>query len=216
MTVLAALGLAAAGTASATPTSIIWNPSVDVQAPGTKHLGLDAYFPTEGDQAIIRNDLGLTWGVGSGFEIGVDYITPLADNFQFNAKFGIPERENAPAFAVGAQFFGDEDSAPNILYALVAKTFGTNGRFTFGGYTGNEDVIGAEESGFILAWDKTFNDKWWGAIDYSSGDNLYGQISVGGAYKFAPNASFMLAYLNFHGINGPNQDQITAQVDFDF
>lgn len=210
---VAGLGLLAAGTAFATPTSIIWNPSVDVQATGTGHVGLDTYWTTDGD-GVVANDLGLTWGVAPGFEAGVDYITPLANNFQFNAKYGIPEGENSPAFAVGAQFFGDTDTAPNILYALVAKTFGENGRITFGGYTGNDDVLGNEESGFILAWDKTFNDKWWGAVDYSSGDNAYGQISVGGAYKFAPNASLLLGYLNFHqdGIN----DQFTAQVDFDF
>lgn len=215
LTSVAVLGALTVGTALATPTSILWNPSVDIQAPKTAHLGLDHYSTTDGE-GLISNDLGLTWGAGSGFEIGVDYITPLSENFQFNAKWGLPERDNSPAFAVGAQFFGDEDSAPNILYALVAKTFGTSGRFTLGAYTGNDDVLGNDESGIIAAWDKTFNAKWWGAIDYSSGNNAYGQISVGGAYKFAPNSSFMLAYLHFPELTGGAKNQITAQVDFDF
>lgn len=210
---ISTLGLLAAGTALATPTSIIWNPSVDVQAPRTAHLGLDHYSTTDGDGIV--NDLGLTWGLGSGVEAGIDYITPLDEgNFQFNAKWGMPERENAPAFALGTQFFGDEDVAPNIFYGLVAKTFGTTGRFHIGAYTGNEDVLGDEESGFILAWDKTFNDKWWGAIDFSSGDNAYGQISAGAAYKFAPNVGVLFAYLSPFG-DGLD-DQFTVQVDIDF
>jgi hypothetical protein len=201
-----------ASAAFATPTSIIWNPSVDVQAPKTTHLGFDTYFTPDGEN-FYTNDAGLTWGLGSGVEVGLDYISPLPKgNVQFNAKWGMPEKGSAPAFAVGAQFFGDKDVAPNIFYALLAKTFGTSGRFHLGAYTGNNDVL-ADESGVIIAWDKTFNAKWWGAVDYASGDG-YGVLSFGGAYKFAPNVGVLLGYV-IPNISGA-RNQITTQVDIDF
>src|SRR5262245_7273762 len=65
--------LVAASTASlATPSSIIFIPSTDVQAPDTNHLGLDSYFSYNNPNSGTVTDFGYTRGFKGRFELGVD------------------------------------------------------------------------------------------------------------------------------------------------
>jgi hypothetical protein len=146
----AALTLATAGAAMATPSTQIWIPSTDIQAYKTLHLGIDNYFrasavpkATSASRDANVMDIGLTAGVlpfeKLQMEVGVDYLVIAGepnDNhpFSLNAKLGTPEDalfKFSPALAVGIYNAGPVQSAAmapgivsgqNIVYALAAKT----------------------------------------------------------------------------------------------
>ncbi len=218
---LAGLALATAtGAALATPSTNVWNPNTDIQAPKTLHLGVDNYFSVKSNKnnsVAFPTDVGLTYGLGSGIEIGMDLFEPTSSPVQFNAKWGLPEKGKSPAFAIGIQNVGTSHAtASDIAYALVAKTFPSFGRITLGGYTGRKSVIGTPKSGVIAAYDRQFTPKWWGSVDYASGDNAYGALSVGAAYKVAPNVGVLFGYVMFNNSSITTNDTFTTQVDIDF
>jgi long-subunit fatty acid transport protein len=215
-----AVTLTLAGPGLATPTTNVWNPSTDVQAKGVPHLGVDVYFSTFANVTrpyAAPVDVGLTYGLGHGFEVGVDVFEPSVNPLVFNAKWGYPERGDGPAFAVGIQGVGThETTQSNIVYGLVAKSFREVGRFTLGGYVGHANVIGSDNAGVIAAWDKAFSSKWWASVDYASGQNAYGALSGGVAYKFAPNVGVVFGYVFFNESDFFPNDAATVQVDIDF
>ena len=97
----------------ATPSTIIWIPSVDFQGYKSFHLGIDNYAydfrsGKPGSGTAFPTDLGLTVGVLPDSvilaEIGFDYMTPQWSPFLLNAKVGVPEgalTDWFPAIAVG-------------------------------------------------------------------------------------------------------------------
>lgn len=213
------VGLLAAGSVCyATPSTQIWNPSTDIQAKGTWHLGIDDYITVE-DRASggysFPTDIGLTYGVLPGVEIGIDAFLPQAafgSPLAFNAKYGIPEGELAPAFAVGGFGFGSFQGVTdqNVIYGLAAKTFQPLGRISAGYFSGNASTIGSDNKGFILTWDKALADKLWASIDYASGNSALGAVFCGFSWLFAPNTSVLFAYGTY---NNGAKPTMTAQVD---
>lgn len=171
-------------------------------------------------------------------EVGIDLrhyaIEPADSNpVYFNAKLGTPEGSlftGSPALAVGGYDFGTKsfDSTTafgtdyNIVYALAAKSFGALGRISAGYYEGNDKLLLdknglKDENGMLASWDKTvseFSDKLWVAVDYMSGQNSYGALSFGAAWKFAPNVGVILGYDRYHNRN--YKPTATLQVDIDF
>jgi hypothetical protein len=216
---IAGLGVLAVGAAFATPTTNVWNPSTDVQAVNTVHLGIDNYFSIKdnGDKPYaFPTDVGVTYGLAKGLEVGFDLLEPTKSPLAFNAKYATPESAKTPAFAVGLQAFGTSSATEgNIVYGLLAKTFGENGRITLGGYTGKKSVLGGDKSGVIAAWDKTFTPKWWGSVDYASGNNTYGALSFGASYKFASNIGLLFGYVAFNDSALNPNDTFTTQLDID-
>ena len=217
-------GMLATGLSMATPSTNIWNPTTDVQAKGTFHLGIDNYFSIAKNRTKaygFPTDVGLTYGPGYGFEIGIDVMEPTPNPITFNAKWALPENKVWPAFAVGVQGVGiHKTTQSNIFYALLAKTWDPVGRITAGGYKGKKSALSAGRSsgsyGAIVAWDRSFGDKWWASVDYASGNNLYGEVAFGGSYKFAKNVSVLASYVVFtrHSYN-PN-NTFSTQLDIDF
>jgi hypothetical protein len=196
----------------ATPSTLVWNPATDLQAKGTGHLGIDNYFS---DKAAFSTDIGYTYGVNDNIEVGVDLLYPnAASAFTFNAKYGVGESDKMPAMAIGVMGFGlnQNDSYTDFrtYYGVVAKTFGSVGRITGGYFTGNSNVIGADNKGFILAWDKAINDKVWACVDYASGDSTLGALFGGVSYMFAPNTSVIFGLGKF---NNGGASYWTAQMD---
>jgi hypothetical protein len=139
----------------ATPSTIIWIPSVDLQSFKVFHLGIDNYFTVfkkgvgQGGVAF-PTDLGLTVGVlpfeKIQAEVGVDLLEPTQSPWSFNAKVGIPEgsiAEWSPAIAIGACNLGVEKNLTdyNIMYGIVAKTLPIIGRLSAGYYTGNKNLL---------------------------------------------------------------------------
>jgi hypothetical protein len=66
----------------------------------------------------------------------------------------------------------------------------------------------------LLAFERQLSKRWWGAVDYASGDSTFGAVSPGVAYTFSPNTSVILGY-DFYN-NSDFTDTITVQVDINF
>jgi hypothetical protein len=213
----------------ATASTQIWNPSTDIQALGTVHLGIDNYFMTlwpQNGAVSVPVDIGLTYGLLPGLEVGIDGFYPSSTQYKLNAKYGIAENGNMPAFAVGGYNFGFDTKGSgfsadeNIAYALVAKTFSL-GRLSAGYYAGNEKVLlsldgDAANTGYILTWDKALTDKIWACVDYSTGYSAYGALFYGFSYLFSQNTSIIFGYGTFNGHQntGDGLDPVfTTQLD---
>lgn len=209
----------------ATPSTQIWNPSTDIQAKGTFHLGIDNYY------SVSQNDtkpyasgtyLGLTYGALDALELGFDVVEPSEDPLYLNAKFGIAEKGKTPAFAVGVFNAGTKSDVTNynILYGLAAKTFDF-GRLTGGLYSGNDKLLVDEtgekaNTGFIATWDRAVSDKVWASVDYASGQSAYGCLSFGASYAFSKNTSVIFGYVIYNNDKVNVNNQFTTQLDINF
>lgn len=200
-----------------TPSTQIWNPSTDIQGMGTFHLGIDDYFTAE-DRASggynFATDLGLTYGVLPGLEVGVDALAPQAvpgSQLVFNAKYGIPENGALPALAAGGYGFGliEGMTDMNVVYGVAAKTFAF-GRLSAGYFTGKAATIGSDNSGVILTWDKALTDRVWACVDYAGGNSALGSLFGGFSYLFAPNTSVIFGYGKY---NNGAKPTFTTQLD---
>ncbi len=141
--VLAAL-LAAARTASATPSTVFWTPATTYTQPFlVPHLTYDSYVA---ERSIIPNDYGLTIGVIPSdkvqAEIGADAFQPgkLADLFQVNGKVTLVEGALGkwqPGVSIGIMNAGfkKDVSDYDLLHLDIGKAlpFGT---VAVGGYYG--------------------------------------------------------------------------------
>lgn len=224
------LSLCLTGMAFATPSTQIWIPSTDIQKFKTFHLGMDSYITVGEEAGITTTDLGITAGVlpfeKVQAEVGIDYKDFNGDHtnpYYFNAKVATPEGSlftGSPAIAAGGYDFGTESDVTdyNVMYGLVAKTLGKAGRLSAGYFTGNEDLLGADEnSGLLLSWDRTItevSDKLWAAVDYQGGESGYGALSFGVAWAFAPNTSVIFGYDIYN--NDAIDPTATVQLDINF
>jgi hypothetical protein len=225
--ILAAMLLMSSSLTNATPSTIIWIPSVDLQPYGVFHLGIDNYAydfksgkPYSG--IGLPTDLGLTVGVLPfdvfQAEIGVDYFTPQWSPFSLNAKVGVPEgalAEWSPAVAVGGFGFGFAKNVTdyNILYGLVGKTIPVIGRIEVGGFSGSKTLLAPDNTGFLLSWDRMIpeiSENLWLAIDYQSGKSGFGAFSYGFAWSFSKNVSVIFARDEF---NADIPGAFTMQLD---
>ena len=231
--------LLAGATAFATPSTQIWIPSTDIQPYNKWHFGFDEYIKTENTDAGTRETSVINNGITVGVlpyekiqaEIGIDQRSvsalPLDSNpLYFNAKVGTPEGAlfaGSPAIAVGGYDFGTKSDLTdfNIIYGVVAKTFGAAGRFSVGYYAGNDKLLlnktgEKDATGLLASWDRTISeisDKLWVAVDYQGAENGYGATSLGLAWKFAPNVGVIVGYDVF--TNDTYKPTATFQVDID-
>jgi hypothetical protein len=231
-----ALGLTVFQTLHATPSTQIWNPSTDIQAPKTWHLGIDNYFSIVDNKTkayAFATDVGLTYGLFKNLEVGIDFLEPAADPLYFNVKYGLPEGAVIPAIAVGGFNFGTKKTETgaagaqiggtdyNILYAVAAKSFKPVGRFSLGYYSGNDKLLvdetgAAANTGMIVTWDRALTDKVWASIDYASGKSYYGALTYGLSYAFAPNTSVIFGYVVYNNKVVNTNSQFTTQLDINF
>ncbi|MDD5594203.1 MAG: hypothetical protein PHG97_05645 [Candidatus Margulisbacteria bacterium] len=206
-----------AGVSLATPSTQIWNPSTDIQATGVWHLGIDDYFTVEDRTSggySFPTDLGLTYGLLPGLEVGIDELSPQAvpgSQLVMNAKYGLAENGALPALAIGGYGFGTLKGLTdqNVIYGVAAKTFAF-GRLSAGYFQGNSGTIGSDNGGVILTWDKTINDKLWACVDYAGGNSVLGALFGGVSYYFSPNTSVIFAYGKY---NNGAKPTITTQLD---
>ncbi|MCX5750406.1 MAG: hypothetical protein NT099_01845 [Candidatus Saganbacteria bacterium] len=210
------------GICFATPSTQIWNPSTDIQTTGTYHFGIDNYAtlvpPSDGGYAF-PTDFGLTYGALPGLEVGIDLFAPQENPAYFNLKYGIPEAEKLPAFAVGGYNFGTktEVTDQNIVYGLIAKTFPL-GRLSAGYFSGNPNLLvdnngNKDNAGLILTWDKYINDKLWLCIDYAGTKSVIGSTFYGLSWAFSSNTSVLFAYGTW---NNGAKPTVTTQLDINF
>lgn len=232
------------GVAMATPSTQVWIPSPDVKGFKDIHIDVDYYgrFSAKTSAGANMYDIGVSAGVlpfeNVKLEIGADFLKQGLDGwdshpFYFNAKLGTPEDafgiKGLPAFAVGIYNVGTYkdpsiNTCQNLAYGLVGKTFPVVGRFSVGGYYGSETALANKtNSGVMASWDRTMSeisDKLWLAVDYMSGNNANGEISVGASWAFTKNVSLLVGAVFFN----PFQDEphaggkptFTTQLDLSF
>jgi hypothetical protein len=234
----------ASGVAMATPATQIWIPSPDVKGFKDVHVDIDYYgrFSNNDNAGANMYDIGLGLGVSPfenvKLEIGADFLKTTTGNsydshpFYFNAKMGIPEDafgvKGMPAVAVGIYNIGtykdsDTNTMQNISYGLVAKTLPVVGRFSAGGYYGSESALGKNaNTGVLASWDRTMSeisDKLWLAVDYMSGNNYNGALSMGGSWAFTKNVSLLVGAVFFNPFQEDKpggKPTFTTQLDLSF
>ena len=209
--------------------------------PNYYNLGLSAgVLPSENIKLEVGVDMLMT-----GFQNDNPY-----DNhpFYFNAKMGTPEDafgvKGLPAFAIGAYNLGTYDkpevgvsTRQNIVYGLVGKTLPVIGRLSAGGYYGSSRALATagnprgtkNNSGVMASWDRSMpeiSDKLWLAVDYMSGNNANGEISVGGSWAFSKQVSLIVGVVFFNpfynvsaadnGLIPGGKPALTTQLDIAF
>lgn len=212
MAIMIICAMSIMGTAFATPSTLIWIPSTDIQAKGTGHVGVDMYAANEGHPLM---DYGLTFGV-TNFEYGIDYLDTsggINDPVRLNAKYLIKdEAEDMPRLTVGLYDVGGS-AASNIGYLLASKTFPA-ARFTLGYGIGKSSVLGDDNNMIFAGLDKSLNDKFWVAVDYQSGKSAFGALSAGVAYNFTKTTSLIVGYDWYN--DSSLADTFTMQLDMNF
>ncbi|MBI5816449.1 MAG: hypothetical protein HZB29_12660 [Nitrospinae bacterium] len=237
LAVSAAIVLAFGPAAHATPLKQIWIPSTDVEPFKSVHLDVDLYttmFKKIKDGGHTRPvTLGLTVGVlETQFidgEIGVDFKEATDEPTFFNAKLAIKEDSLLtffPAIAFGAYDMGTKQDVTdyNIFYVLASKTIAPLGRLSAGYYVGNDKLLrntknDKENNGALLSFDRTLaeiNKNLWVAVDYMSGQNVYGALSFGLGWRFSPNISAIAGYNAYNERKLAGEDTFTIQFDMDF
>jgi len=218
---------------TATPSTIIWIPSIDFQAYRSFHLGIDnyAYDFRNGKTfsgAAFPTDFGLTVGVLPDSivqaEIGIDYMTPSISPFMLNAKIGIPEGaliDGFPAIAIGGFGFGFLKNFMdyNLVYGIAGKTLPVIGRIEAGYFSGNKKLLvdlstgKVANSGVLLSWDRQIpeiSENLWLAVDYQGSKSSFGAFSYGFAWSFSKNVSVIFARDVF---NADIPSTFTMQLD---
>jgi hypothetical protein len=169
--------LAAASTASATPSTVVWTPATTYTQPFlVPHITYDTYL---GETAVVPTDVGLTIGFippnryVEG-EVGVDAFYPIfvpnaegerASNlpFQFNGKLSLKEGAFgawSPGLSVGILNVGLEEDYNdyNLMHATLGKTLGAFGTVGVGAYLGGndqlflDDELEEDEVGFMASY----------------------------------------------------------------
>lgn len=231
--VAAALVALTSSMALATPSTQIWIPSTDAKDFKNVHIDIDNYarFSSSTSAGANMYNLGLSAGVlpfeNLKLEIGVDFLKQNADDhpFYFNAKLATPEGafgvKELPAFAVGSYNLGTVTATQqNIYYGLVAKTLPVVGRLSVGGYTSNEDLFGKKDNkGLLASLDRNMpelSDKLWLAVDYMSGNNYNGALSIGGSWAFSKQISLIVGAVFFNPFQTAQpggKPTLTTQID---
>lgn len=171
--------LLSAGVASATSSTTMWTPmTLDIQAPGVFHLGIDNYFTvgkkfSEGGSSLPTDltlpEVGVAISSKVQMEFGLDYFGPADDPWYFNLKIGSPEDtwfKGQPAIEIGVSSLGTKRSGPSrtdfdVVCLIIGKSIPGLGRITVGPYVGNHAALvsstgKAENTGYMVAFDHAF------------------------------------------------------------
>lgn len=222
----------------ATPSTTYWTPcTIDIQAKGVTHLGVDNYFGVGSSNASdeFATDIGPEWGAQLNSklaaEFGFDILSsPSTTPFFLNAKIGYRENtisKTAPAVQLGFCNFGTKRGSTNseqdIIYLTIGKTL-PNGktRLMASYYYGNPASLKSstgdtQNTGFMVAMDhQLVAGKWVLAADYASGKNAFGAGGVGVYYYFTKDISILTGpvWFNDEGLNG--NVKATVQLDINF
>lgn len=193
----------------ATPYALVMVPSTDFAPEGHMHMDIDTLVSNGGS----TTSYGLTWGFKNG-EAGIDYLPDTSnDQAIFNLKLGLVNKEDFKVVA-GVQNLGSGTNNLALKYVMASQKVSDGTRFSLGYGVGKEDNLQPDENVVMAGIDKQLNEKWWGAVDYISGDSGIGGISVGASYAFAPNASVLFGYSVYNKDDA--DDTFTTQVDINF
>lgn len=209
----------------ATPSTLIWIPSTDIQPTKVWHYGVDSYIYGNGGQTAPSVDTGLTYGVVPRVEVGIDYASPftrpdgtLTNPLWFNAKVALhtPTEKLPLAVSAGIYNVGIESGTSQAPAYVVASYPLAGMRATFGGYQGRSAVLGASHKGVLAGLDRTIG-RWWFGVDYQGGKNLLGALNFGAGYAFSDKVGVIVGYDHYNApaIVGVKSSG-TIQVDINF
>jgi hypothetical protein len=215
-TILTLCLLLAAVPLLATPSTLVWIPSTDIQPRGVLHLGVDSYVFTAGDDSpapIV--DFSLTYGITPKVEVGIDLFSNTGDPLFFNGKVQLlsPTEKLPLAVAAGIYNAGTAGATNQSLWYAVGSYTCNGTRLTAGGYTGRNEALGDDHSGLLLGLDKQLNKTIWLGVDYQSGDNPVGALNFGVGYTLSENVSVIVGY-DIYNVGGP--DSVNFQLDANF
>jgi len=224
----------------ATPSTTYWTPcTIDIQAAGVTHLGVDNYFgfgsndPNRTDEFAV--DVGPEWGAQLSpklaAEFGLDILSsPYTTPFFLNAKIGYRENtisKNAPAVQLGIFNVGTKRGTTNnqqdIVHLIVGKSLsGGKTRLCASYYIGNAASLRSStgevrNTGYMVAMDyQLVPGKWVLAADYASGNNVIGGGGIGVYYYFTKDISLLAGpvWFNDKVLNG--SAKATVQLDINF
>lgn len=205
----------------ATPSTLVYIPSTDIQPYKTWHLGTDSYIPNNGAAPLV--DIGVTYGVAPRIEVGADLASGLVDAagepinkpLWLNAKIQVLTSEQSPIPVAVGIYNASPKSAANqqIIYGVGSYAFSGGPRLTLGAYSGREGGIGSSKDGVLAGLDYT-RGKWWYGVDYMSGDNAVGAVSPGIGYNFADNAGVIVGYDFYNSSSVTDTWNIQYDVNF--
>jgi len=227
---LAALLLVETG-AQATPSTVIWIPSVDLQPFLVFHLNSDIYFRTRSEPSgsmkapffVVGPTIGILPWEKLQMEVGFDLLFQGDSNLDsypiyFHGKLGTPEGSLftwSPAIVAGAYNLGvkSELTTQNIGYGLVGRTLPYVGRLQVGYFYAHDALFvdekgDASNHGILAAWDRTMKEispKLWLAVDLQGSMSWVGAVSFGAAWYFTDAISVVLGYdlyLNRNAVAG--------------
>lgn len=207
--------------AFATPSTLIWIPSADIQPDNTWHFGIDNYYhATAGTRSAT--DVGLQYGfLGGRAEAGIDYLGGQDDPFFLNAKYLLVAENGAtPAVAIGIYNVGTKRGVTDddMVYLVGTKTFSPSFRLTLGYCHGKASTLGEGEDMLLAGTDGylTRDKKWWWGVDYQGGQSAFGALNAGVAYYFAQNVSVIFGYDWYNNRTLNPDNTITTQLDVNF
>jgi hypothetical protein len=209
-TLVASLLLAVSMPLWATPSTLVTIPSTDIQAAGTWHLGADTIAYLNGSTTAPFFDLGLTYGAMPRVEVGVDMISPTENPIWLNGKVLLLSPDQSPV-ALAAGIYNAATSGgtkQNVAYVIGSGTVG-GVRVHLGGFQANDDVFGADDTGFMVGLDKTI-DKWWLGADYLSGKNPLGSWNLGVGYALTDKIGVIVGY-DHYNVGAPHS--VNFQLD---
>ena len=206
---------------SATPSSIIWIPSTDIQPADKTHLGIDNYFTVrplrigQSTGAFTTPAIGLTWGA-KNFEFGFDYVTSQDNPMYFNAKVRLLGKKPTDLNLVAGVYNLGTTSLTNqeVKYLLGSVSTKDGTRFSLGYGIGRKKALGTDNQMILAAIDKQLNKKWWVGVDYQGGKSALGALNFGVAYSFTPDVSILLGYDIYN--NSTYKNTMTVQLDVNF
>lgn len=184
------------------------------------------------DYLVIANDPNDNHPFSFNAKIG----TPEDALFKFSPALAVGIYNAGPSQSSGNPQLGISGNAPlitsgqNIVYGLVARTLPVVGRISAGYYHGAQSSLVAPANvytgevksandGMLLSWDRTMteiSDKLWLAVDYMSGNNVDGAVSVGLSWAFAKNVSVIFAYDIWKEKTLAGNNTFTTQLDINF
>ena len=220
-TLVATLLILAGVCAFATPSTLVYIPSTDIQGAKTWHLDQDSYFYTDGDGPFTNfTDVGVLYGASSALEVGVDFLSGAKNPLWLNAKYQILSPDKYPvALVVGAYNwnFTNNPMKQNMLY-LEGSSMYAGTRFSYGYYTGDKTGLtvpgGTDTSGLLLGVDRTINSKWWVSLDYQGGKNAVGALNPGVEYNFTDKIGVIVGYDFYNAHSIPNSANIQLDANF--
>lgn len=222
---MAALFVLASIPLLATPSTFIWIPSPDIQPADVWHLGADSYLFSTGSKVAPFIDDGITYGITSRFEAGLDMVSGQTNPLWLNGKVLLLDPTASPV-ALVAGFYNvspKEIYNQQIIYAEAGYTLPAavgSPRIALGAFTGRKEalrsVLTGAENGILFGIDKSIG-KWWLGADYQSGKSYAGAASIGTSYSFSDNTSVLIGYDFWNDpklIGTPGA--FTVQVDINF